>query len=122
LCKVKKKNESPKRGTDRIIRRLIHNRKRSTEREYAKGVVDLSHGLIIRDVRRFVYQYAVRYKLIFPQKRRETETSGTDWLNAFLKRNSPLVIRHPEITSLARAMNLNRANINNCFLRMFLQF
>jgi hypothetical protein len=48
--------------------------------------------------------------------------ADTDWLNAFLKRNSSLSIRRPEATSFARAMNWNRANANAIFLRICLRF
>jgi hypothetical protein len=46
--------------------------------------------------------------------------SGIDWLNAFLKRISSLSVRRPVASSLARAMNFNRANVNT-FLRICLK-
>jgi hypothetical protein len=58
---------------------------------------------------------AVYYKLKFTQKWYETEMAGTHWLNAYLKLNSSLSIRRPETTSLARAMNFNRANVTTFF-------
>jgi hypothetical protein len=42
--------------------------------------------------------------------------AGTDFLNAFLKRNSSISIRRPEATSLARAMNFNRVSVNRFFI------
>jgi hypothetical protein len=44
--------------------------------------------------------------------------AGTDWLNAFLKRNSSLSISRPEATTFARAMDFNLANIITFFVNL----
>lgn len=79
------KTEAPKRVTDRKIGSLIRRRK--------------SSGIIVNEMlislwpsnARSEYQRAVRYKLKFHQRWRETAVIGIDWLNTSLKRNSSLV-------------------------------
>jgi len=115
FCVKLRKNEKSQTGY-RPHNRVFESHQEGMLRDYVKRAADLYYGLSTRDLRRLAYQCAVHYKLKFPQEWFKTEMAGTDWLNAFLKRNSSISIRRPEATSLARAlMNFNRASVNRFF-------
>nr|XP_042911567.1 MFS-type transporter clz9-like [Parasteatoda tepidariorum] len=83
--------------------------------KYVLDAADLYYGLTTKDVRKLAYQCAVTYQLKFPDNWSEFEMAGIDWLRGFLKRCPNLSLRKPEPTSLARAMNFNRNNVNSFF-------
>jgi transposase len=83
--------------------------------EYCKTSAKLYYGLTTKDLRKLAYQFAVQNDLKFHEKWNETELASEDWLTAFLRRNPQLSLRTPQATSLARAMNFNRANVDKFF-------
>jgi hypothetical protein len=114
FCVKLRKNENSKTFY-KPLNWAFHSKQEEVIRYYVKRAADPYYGLSTRDLRRLAYQCAVHNKLKFPRKWCESETAGTYWLNAFLKINPSLSIRRPKATSLARATNLNRANVDIFF-------
>lgn len=76
---------------------------------------DIYYGLTPKEVRQFAFQYATALKIKIPESWKTNKLAGEDWLSGYLKRNVELSIRKPEATSLARASNFNRTNVNRFF-------
>lgn len=99
---------------------VAHNRIFTEEEEvilarYLKQVSDLYYGLSIEGVRLLAYQCAVHFNKVMPPNWEVKGTSGKDWYYGFMKRNPSLTLRQPEATSLSRAINFNRHNVNLFF-------
>lgn len=109
-----KRNETPKVGYN------PHNKVFTAEQEkqlcdYCEISAKLYFGLPPKQLRKLAYQYAKQLNCKFPEGWKTAQIASEDWLTCFLKRNSSLSIRQPESTSLARAMNFNRVNVNKFF-------
>ena len=64
-----------------------------------------------RDVRFFVYECPVQYKIKIPKSWTENEMAGKELMTSFLKRNLKLSIRKPKATSLGRATSFIAENV-----------
>jgi hypothetical protein len=67
-------------------------------------------GLSIKDVRKFAFDLAEKYKLPHTLNK-ETKMAEKTFFYAFMRRNLQLSVRQPEATSLATAKTLNRDNV-----------
>lgn len=83
--------------------------------QHCKIASQLYFGLTTKDLRKLAYAYAKANNLKYPQKWDETELASLDWYKAFMKRHPSLSVRRPEATSIARAMNFNKPNVENFF-------
>lgn len=68
-----------------------------------------------KHVRKLAYQCAVKFGKTVPANLIRDEEAGRDWFTSFLLRNKTLSIRQPEATSLSRAINFNRNNVELFF-------
>ena len=114
FCVKKRRNDNPTVGYH-PHNRVFNENQENILADYVKKCADLYYGLSTRDLRSLAFQCAVHYEIKFPPNWTEAQMASSDWLNAFLKRNPSLSIRRPEATSLARAMNFNRANVASFF-------
>jgi hypothetical protein len=94
-----------------------HNKIFSVDQEieleqYCKTASLLYFGLSTVDLRKLSYSYAKSNQLKYPKKWDETELASLDWYKAFMRRHSTLSVRRPEATSLSRAMNFNKPNVD----------
>ncbi|KAE9521524.1 hypothetical protein AGLY_018080 [Aphis glycines] len=80
--------------------------------QYIKNSADMYFGLTPRDIKQLAYQFAHKLGLKYPEVWGKNLMAGPDWFTKILKRNSSLSLRQPEATSLSRAMNFNKANVN----------
>lgn len=114
FVKAVKSNKLPKVGYH------PHNKVFTSEQEkqlcdYCEASAKLYFGISPKDLRKLSYQFAKQNKCKFSEGWENTQMASEDWLTAFLKRNPNLSIRTPESTSLSRAMNFNRENVNTFF-------
>ncbi|KAK6176283.1 hypothetical protein SNE40_014594 [Patella caerulea] len=72
------------------------------------------YGLTTTDVRKLAYEIAEQSGIPHPFKS-ETKKAGKDWLSGFLKRNPDLSVRHPQATSLSRAIGFNKPKVDQFF-------
>ncbi|XP_060878158.1 uncharacterized protein LOC132950650 [Metopolophium dirhodum] len=94
--------------------RIFNNLQESMLTNYLKNCADMYFGLSPKDVKKLVYEFAIKLDLKIPPSWTKYEFAGDDWFSSFLKRNNTLSIRKPEATSLARAMNFNPVNVKKC--------
>lgn len=80
--------------------------------QYIKNSADMYFGLTPRDIKQVAYQFAEKLGIKYPESWEKNLMAGPDWFSKFLKRNTSLSLRQPEATSLSRAMNFNKANVN----------
>ncbi|CAK9297939.1 unnamed protein product [Gordionus sp. m RMFG-2023] len=73
------------------------------------------NGLCPKKARKLAYQLSCKYNLKVPNSWQNNKSAGEDWLVAFLKRNPSISLRSPEATSLARATNFNKDNVEISF-------
>lgn len=73
---------------------------------------NLFFGSTRKDFLEMVFQYAEKNKIVHPFK---NGTAGEDWFIGFKKRNSDLTLRRPEPTSIARARDFNRPQLQRFF-------
>lgn len=97
-----------------------HNKVFSTVQEkeladYCKTACQLYFGLTTKDFRKLAYNFAKGNDLKYPATWDGTELASVDWYKAFMKRHPNLSVRRPEATSLARAMNFNKPNVEKFF-------
>lgn len=83
--------------------------------DYIKYTSDLYYGLTTKTVRNLAFQCAKKFEKKMPSTWIKNETAGKDWFSSFMERNKTLSIRKPEATSLSRAINFNRFNVNLFF-------
>jgi len=69
-------------------------------------------------IKKLVYDYAVKVKLIILDSWKLNLTAGNDWLYCFMKRHPSLAIRKPEKTSLSRSTSFNKTNVTFFFIYM----
>lgn len=93
--------------------KVFTHEQEQTLNSYIRNCADLYFGLTPREVRKLAYECAVKHELKMPSSWTETGLAGVDWFTSYLKRNNDLTIRKPEATSLARAMNFNKANVKS---------
>ncbi|CAK9291937.1 unnamed protein product [Gordionus sp. m RMFG-2023] len=73
------------------------------------------NGLCPKKARKLAYQLSCKYNLKVRNSWQNNKSAGEDWLAAFLKGNPSISLRSPEATSLARATNFNKDNVENFF-------
>ena len=71
-------------------------------------------GLTTADFRKVAFDLAEKLKVDHPFNK-ESKKAGKDWLLAFLKRHPELSVRHPEPTSMGRAIRFNKPNVDKFF-------
>ena len=75
----------------------------------------LFHGLTKMQTKQLAYKFAKNKNIKIPQNWIRDEAAGEDWLKGFRKRKAGITLRQPEPTSLARAAEFNRQNVENLF-------
>lgn len=111
---------------NRVIQKLKirgynpHNKIFSKEQElqlvkYVLYSAKLYYGLTIRELRKLVYEYAAANNLKYPPNWKKVELASEDWTTDFLNRNLVTSLQTAEPTSLSRAMNFNKPNVNKYF-------
>ncbi|XP_063931141.1 uncharacterized protein LOC135143192 [Zophobas morio] len=97
------------------VRQVFSLEQENNLKKYLQKASDIYYGLTPKEVRQFAFQYATALKIKIPESWKTNKLAGEDWLSGYLKRNVELSIRKPEATSLARASNFNRTNVNRFF-------
>ncbi|XP_063391330.1 uncharacterized protein LOC134676874 [Cydia fagiglandana] len=82
---------------------------------YAIKSADIYFGLSTKDLRKLAYDLTIKYNLARPASWDTNETAGVEWLRGFLDRHPQLSVRCAQATSLARATNFNKHNVNEFF-------
>lgn len=85
---------------------------------YIKHCSKIYFGLSPKEVRRFAYDCAVAFHVAVPESWRRDNAAGEDWLTSFLKKHPTLSIRTPEATSIGRATNFNKPNVDDFFNKL----
>lgn len=83
--------------------------------KYILRCSQINYGMILVQIRKLAYDYAVKLKLKVPDSWTLNITAGNDWLYGFMKRHPTLSIRKPEKTSLSRATSFNQVNVTFFF-------
>jgi hypothetical protein len=83
-----------------------------------KIILCLARTCATKDVRNLACQYAVKSEVTIPAGWRHKRRASSDWLLSFLKRNVTLSIRSPQATSLGRATNFNKHNVEMLFSKL----
>lgn len=66
-------------------------------------------------LRKLAYQSAVKFEIKYPKNWKESQSARVDWCLNFTKRHKDISLRKPESTVLARAMGLNKPNVDTFF-------
>lgn len=85
---------------------------------YIKHCSKIYFGLSPKEVRRFAYDCAVAFDVAVPESWRRDNAAGEDWFTSFLKKHPTLSIRTPEATSIGRATNFNKPNVDAFFNKL----
>lgn len=80
--------------------------------EYIIKAAGIYYGFSPKEIRRFAYELAVKYKKRMPPQWTKNEIAGEDWFSNYMKRHSELSIRCAQPTSIARATSFNVNNVN----------
>lgn len=72
-------------------------------------------GLTPKEIRKLAYEYTRANDITCPPTWISTETAGEEWFSSFMKWDTGISLCTPEPTSLDRATNFNKIDIN-CFL------
>ena len=72
------------------------------------------YGLTIAVLRRLVYEFCEKNKIIHPFKK-DNKMAGRDFVAGFLTRHSNVSLRKPEAISLNRLYGLNKVSVENYF-------
>lgn len=83
--------------------------------EYIIKAAEIYYGLCPKEVRRFAYEMASKYKLLIPPQWEENKIASEDWFTNFMKRQPQLSIRCAQPTSMSRATSFNETNVNTFF-------
>jgi hypothetical protein len=94
---------------------VFSDEEESETEEYVLAASKLYCGLTTKDVRCLPYQYAVKNNVRIPAGWCDEQHASSDWLSSFLKQKNKLSICTPQATSLSRATNFNKHNVEMCF-------
>ena len=70
------------------------------------------YDLTIADLRRLVYEFFEKNKIIHPFNK-DNKMAGRDFVAGFLTRHSNVLLRKPEAISLNRVYGLNKVSVDN---------
>jgi len=82
--------------------------------EHAVHLQQMLFGLTTADFRKLAFDVAEKLNIEHPFNK-ENKKAGRDWLSGFLSRHSELAVRHPEPTSMSRAVGFNKPNVDKFF-------
>lgn len=90
------------------------------ESDMVKYIIECSkmnYGLTRSDVQTLAYEMAKEnpQTVAMPKTWLQNEKAGIDWLKAFQRRNTTIVVRTPEACSLSRSTAFNRHNVGTFF-------
>lgn len=75
--------------------------------QYLAACSNMNYGLTYKHIRKLAFEYAVHLNQC-PEKWKQNEMAGVDWMKGYMKRHSSLSLRKPENTSLARTTGFNK--------------
>ncbi|KAJ0173951.1 hypothetical protein K1T71_010097 [Dendrolimus kikuchii] len=99
-------------------RQIFNTEQEARLTEYLRKLAQIFHGIGPKEVRRMAYDCAIKYKISIPETWHTNKMAGSDWMSAFLKRNTSLSIRKPEATSLSRATSFNKTNVQEFYTKL----
>ncbi|KAJ8933685.1 hypothetical protein NQ318_011461 [Aromia moschata] len=82
---------------------------------YVKQSSKIYLGLSPKEVRKLAYDCAMAFHVEVPESWIKNKAAGEDCLTSFLKKQPTLSIRVPEATSIGRATNFNKPNVDAFF-------
>ncbi|XP_030767511.1 uncharacterized protein LOC115891224 [Sitophilus oryzae] len=82
--------------------------------DYILKAANIYYGFCPKEIRRFAYELADKYKLAMPPQWKDKQMASEDWFSRFMKRHPQLSLQCAQPTSLSRATSFNEANVN-CF-------
>lgn len=82
---------------------------------YIIRAAEIYYGFSPKEIRRFAYELAVKYKLIFPSQWKKNKMASRNWFTKFIKRQPQLSIKCAQPTNMSRANSFNETNVNIFF-------
>ena len=82
--------------------------------EHAVHLQQMLFGLTTADFRKLAFEVAEKLNIEHPFNK-DSKKAGRDWLSGFLSRHPELAVRHPEPTSMCRAIGFNKPNVDKFF-------
>ena len=82
--------------------------------EHAVHLQQMLFGLTTADFRKLAFDVAEKLNIEHPFNK-ENKKAGRDWLSGFLNRHPELAVRHPEPTSMSRAVGFNKPSVDKFF-------
>ena len=86
--------------------------------DYMLKSAAMYYGMTPHDIRSFAFESAIFYELSIPESWHKNKEAGKYWFTGFMKRHRNISVRQTETTSLSRAMNFNRPNVNLFFKKL----
>ena len=74
--------------------------------EHALQLQRMLFGLTTADFKKLAFDVAEKLNIEHPFNK-DSKKAGRDWLSGFLRRHPELAVRHPEPTSMNRAVGFN---------------
>lgn len=97
------------------VNRVFTDEQEQSLVDYIIKCSQMFYGLTPIDVRTLAYEMSVANDIKVPDKWREQQLAGIEWLYNFRKRHPELSLRTPEGCSLSRATSFNRHNVKIFF-------
>lgn len=82
--------------------------------EHALQLQQMLFGLTTADFRKLAFDVAEKLNIEHPFNK-DSKKAGRDWLSGFLRRHPELAVRHPEPTSMNRAVGFNKPSVEKFF-------
>ncbi|XP_030752233.1 uncharacterized protein LOC115879477 [Sitophilus oryzae] len=78
--------------------------------DYIVKAANIYYGFCPKEIRKFAYELADKYKLAMPPHWKDKQMATEDWFSRFMKRHPQLSLRCSQPTSLSRATSFNEGN------------
>jgi len=85
--------------------------------DYLKISSKMCYGLTRQQIKKLAFEYA-EANAFCPDKWKDSKIASEDWLKRFTNRHKDLAVRKSESTSLSRATNCSKTNVNAFFEKL----